>query len=217
MLNELFSMFCDFYSLDPQKIIRDEQDKTEKSRKEIKSDIMKEKNELFELFIKICSYESKINLNLEYNLYIDNPLIKNFNNSLKKGKIKNDNEEKFTRDVIYELLSTENIYDEGLVTNLNFGYISYLNLNESKAIKNALFNKIINSDQKNFNMKQRLKDDQRRSLIKLILKNKNVLYNDLQKYYDLDEIKFNKIEIYFNQFLLNVYYKYLKKIIEVKK
>jgi len=217
LLNELFSMFCEFYSLHPQKIIREEQDKTEKSKKEIKSDIMKEKNELFELFIKICSYESKINLNLEYNLYIDNPLIKNFNNSLKKGKIKNDNEEKFTRDVIYELLSTENIFDEGLVTNLNFGYISYLNLNESKAIKNALFNKIINSDQKNFNMKQRLKDDQRRSLIKLILKNKNVLYNDLQKYYDLDEIKFNKIEIYFNQFLLNVYYKYLKKIIEAKK
>ena len=210
-------MFCEYYKLDPQIIIKDRQDLIEKSKKEIKSDIMKEKNELFELLTKICYYESKINLNLEYNLYHNSSLVKNFNESLKKGKIKNINEEKFTRDVIYEILSTENIFDEGLVTNLNFGYISYLNLNESKAIKNALFNKIINSDQKNFNMKQRLKDDQRRSLIKLILKNKNVLYNDLQKYYDLDEIKFNKIEIYFNQFLLNVYYKYLKKIIEVKK
>ena len=216
LLNELFNMFCEFYKLDPEKVIKKQQEITEDSRKEIKTNIMKEKNELFELFIKLCSYESKINLNLEYNLYIDNPLIKNFNNSLKNGKIKNPNEEKYTLDVIYELLSTENIYDEGLVSNLNFGYISYLYLNESKAIKNALFNKIINYDEKNFNIKQRLKDDQRRSLIKLILKNKNVLYDELQKYYDLDEIKFNKIESYFNQFLLSVYYKYIKKILDTK-
>ena len=65
-------------------------------------------------------------------------------------------------------------------------------------------------------MKQRLKDDQRKSLIKLILKNKNVLYSDLQKFYDFDEIKFDKLESCFNQFLLKVYYKYFKKIITDK-
>lgn len=65
-------------------------------------------------------------------------------------------------------------------------------------------------------MKPRLKDDQRKSMIKLLLKNKNMLYNDLQKFYDLDEIKFNKLENCFNQFLLSVYYKYLKKIIGSK-
>ena len=66
-------------------------------------------------------------------------------------------------------------------------------------------------------MKQKLKDDQRKSMIKLLIKNKNLLYNDLQKYYDLDDIKYNKLESCFNQFLVNVYYKYLKKIIEIKK
>ena len=152
---------------------------------------------------------------MEYNLYSDSILIKNFNDSLKKGKIKNYNEEKFTRDVLYELLSTENVFDDGLVTNLNFGYISYLNLDEYKSVKNALFNKNINFQ--NFNMKQKLRDDQRKSMVKLLLKNKNLLYNELQKYYDLEEIKYNRLETCFNQFLANVYYKYLKKIIEFKK
>ena len=216
MLNELFTMFCNYYKLDPQKVIQSQQNIKEKSKKEIKSDIMKEKNELFELLVKLCFYESKINLNIEYNLYSNSPLIIKFNNSLKKGKIKSINEEKFTRDVIYELLSTENIYDDGIVLNLNFAYISYLNIDEYKSIKNALFNRI-DPDRPNVNMKQRLKDDQRKSMMKLLMKNKNVLYNDLQKFYDLDGIKYNKLENCFNQFLLSVYYKYLKKIVESKK
>ena len=216
LLNELFSMFCEYYKLDSQDIIKKRQEITEKSKKEIKTDIMTEKNELFELLVKLCSYESKMNLNLEYNIYSNSPLIKNFNESLKKGKIKNKNEEKSTRDVIYELLSTENVFDEGLVTNLNFGYISYLNTDEYKSVKNALFNKNYNSEKQLFNMKQKLKDDQRKSMVKLLLKNKNVLYNEIQKYYDLDEIKYNKLESCFNQFLVNVYYKYLKKIVEIK-
>ena len=134
--------------------------------------------------VKLSSYESKINLNLEYNLYSNSSLIKYFNDSLKKGKIKNKNEEKSTRDVIYELLSTENVYDEGLITNFNFCYFSYLNIDEYKSCKNALFNKSYNPEKQIFNMRQKLKDDQRKSLIKLLLKNKNVLYNDLQKFYD---------------------------------
>ena len=90
-------------------------------------------------------------------------------------------------------------------------------MDEFKSIKNALFNKDIDFVKHNFNIKQKYKDDQRKNLIKLLLKNKNVLYNELQKYHDLNEIKYNKLESYFNQFLLNVYYKYLKKIIEIKK
>ena len=215
MLNELFYMFCNYYDLVPENIIQSKQNIKEKSKREIKSDIMKEKNELFELLVKLCYYESKINLNFEYNLYSNSPLILKFNNSLKKGKIKNTDEEKFTREVIYELLSTENIYDDGIILNLNFAYVSYLNMDEYNSIKNALFNRI-DPDRPNTNMKQRLKDDQRKSMIKLLLKNKNVLYNDLQKFYDLDEIKFNKLENCFNQFLLSVYYKYLKKIIGSK-
>ena len=161
----------------------------------------------------MCSYESRLNFSIEYDLYFESPLVKNFNCSLKKGKITNKKEEKFTKDVIYELLSTENVFDDGLIMNFNFGYISYLNVNEFKSIKNALFNKEENAINEIFNMEQRLKDDQRKSLIKLIFKNKNVLYVDLQKFYDFDEIKFDKLESCFNQFLLKVYYKYFKKII----
>ena len=217
LLNELYYMFCEYYKLDPQNVIKKEQEIRELSRKEIKTYVMKEKNELFELLVKLSSYESKINLNLEYNLYSNSSLIKYFNDSLKKGKIKNKNEEKSTRDVIYELLSTENVYDEGLITNFNFCYFSYLNIDEYKSCKNALFNKSYNPEKQIFNMRQKLKDDQRKSLIKLLLKNKNVLYNDLQKFYDLDDIKYNRIESCFNKFLLDVYYKYLKKIFESKK
>ena len=217
LMNELFHIFCEVYRLDAQNLIEKRQRLTEKTKREIKQDIMNEKNELFQLFVKLCSYESKINLNININLYADSPLIQYFNNSLIKGRINNSNEENFTRNVIYEMLSTENINDEGLITNLNFGYLSYLNMDEFKSIKNALFNKDIDSIRQNFNMRQKLKDDQRKSFMKLLLKNKNVLYNDLQKFHDLDEIKYSKLESYFNQFLLNVYYKYLKKIIEIKK
>ena len=217
LLNDLFYMFCEYYKLDPEEEIKRQQLKTEKSRKEIREDIMSNKNELFELFVKLCLYESKINFSANVDFYSDSPLIKDYNNSLKKGKIRNKNEEKFTREVIYELISTENALDDGLVTNLNFAYISYLNMDEYKSIKNALFNNEVDFTRENFNMKQKFKDDQRKSFIKLLLKNKNVLYNDIQKYYDLDEIKINKLESCFNQFLLKVYYKYLKKIIEVEK
>jgi len=213
LLNELFFIFCDYYKLDAEKVIKEEQNKTEQSRKDIKANIMRKKNELFDLFVNLCSYESRLNFSIEYDLYFESPLVKNFNCSLKKGKITNKKEEKFTKDVIYELLSTENVFDDGLIMNFNFGYISYLNVNEFKSIKNALFNKKENEINENFNMEQRLKDDQRKSLIKLIFKNKNVLYVDLQKFYDFDEIKFDKLESCFNQFLLKVYYKYFKKII----
>ena len=60
--------------------------------------------------------------------------------------------------------------------NFNFGYISYLNIDEFKSIKNALSNKKENVFNENFNMKQRLKDDQRKSLIKLILKKGKFLF-----------------------------------------
>ena len=213
LLNELFFIFCDYYKLDAEEIIKEEQNKTEKSRKEIKANIMRKKNELFDLFVKLCSYESRMNFSMKYDLYSESPLVKNFNCSIKKGKINNKIEEKFTKDVIYELLSTENVFDDGLIMNFNFGYISYLNIDEFKSIKNALFNKKENAFNENFNMKQRLKDDQRKSFIKLILKNKNVLYSDLQKFYDFDEIKYDKLESCFNQFLLKVYYKYFKLII----
>jgi len=217
LLNEIFNMFCKYYRLDSQKVIKYHQNKTEKSKKKIKEDIMNDRNELFELFLKLSSYESRINFSMVIDFYSNTPFIKEINKLSKKGKIINKNEEKFTKDVIYELLSTENVYDTGLVTNFNFGYISYLNLDEFKSIKNALFNRKEDSLTENFNLKDRLKSDQRKNFIKLLLKNKNVLYSDLQKYYDLDDIKFDKFESCFNQFLLKIYYKYLKKIIEVKK
>ena len=217
LLNEIFNMFCKYYRLDYEKVIKYHQSKTEKSKKKIKEDIMNNRNELFALFVKLSSYESRINFSMEIDFYSDSPFIKEFNKLCKKGKIINKNEEKSTRDVIYELLSTENVYDTGLVTNFNFGYISYLNLDEFKSIKNALFNRKEDYLSENFDLKQRLKSDQRKNFIKLLLKNKNVLYSDLQKYYDLDEIKYDKFESCFNQFLLKIYYKYLKKIIEVKK
>ena len=217
LLNEIFTMFCKYYRLDSQKVINYHQKKTEKSKKKIKEDIMTDRNELFELFVKLSSYESRINFSMVIDFYSDSPFIKEFNKLSKKNKIINKNEEKSTKDVIYELLSTENVYDTGLVINFNFGYISYLNLDEFKSIKNALFNRKEDYLSENFNLKERLKSDQRKNLIKLLLKNKNVLYSDLQKYYDLDEIKYDKFESCFNQFLLKIYYKYLKKIIEVKK
>ena len=217
LLNEIFNMFCQYYRLDNQKLIKYHQSKTEKSKKKIKEDIMNDQNELFELFVKLSSYESRINFSMIIDFYSNSPIIKEINQLSKKGKIINKNEEKSTKDVIYELLSTENVYDTGLVTNFNFGYISYLNLDEFKSVKNALFNRKEDSLSENFNLKERLKSDQRKNFIKLLLKNKNVLYSDLQKYYDLDEIKYDKIESCFNQFLLKIYYKYLKKIIEVKK
>ena len=134
--------------------------------------------------------------------------------------------------MIYELLSTENIEDYGLVTNINFKYITNINLKtkNNNSIKKAIFRynddenkeKDENSPKNNKYMikgeniintsKVIFKDDNNDT--KIMYKEKNNLLNELENNFKNDDyLKKDKLESSFDFFLLNVYYKYLKKLI----
>jgi len=133
---------------------------------------------------------------------------------------------RLTKNILYELLSTENISDYGLISNLNFKYISNIKAEiKENSIQNAMFINVINKMKgKNDDMNESelnvndvfffLKDGDEKKNIKLILKKKNELMEYLKYKFESDDyINYNRIESSFNFFLVNSYYKYLKQII----
>ena len=118
---------------------------------------------------------------------------------------------KLTKNILYELLSTENVSDYGLVMNLNFKYISDINAeNKENSIQNAFF-KNVNNKMRDKNEDNEVDDENKK--IKLILKKNNELMELFKSKFEGDDyLNSNKIESSFNFFLINSYYKYLKQI-----
>ena len=167
----------------------------------------------------------RLNIGLDYKMYKYSKIIKKYEQYVNQVGDLNKNQTKLTKNILYELLSTENISDYGLVMNLNFKYISNINAEKKdNSIQNALFINIINKLKgkkevnefaNDINMSDILfiKDGDERQNVKLIIKKKNELMELFKNRFESDDyLNFNKIESSFNFFLINSYYKYLKQI-----
>ena len=183
---------------------------------------MYEENELF-TFLKIISFyipRFKLNVSMDYNFYINSKLNKNFLKLITKGQHQSNQLILLTQSVIFELLSTENIENYGLITNFNFKYITNINVNikkENNSIKNSMFSfieKETNENEFSYNNNEMLIEGQNnKDNIKIIWKEKNKIFEEFENNFENDDyLKKDKINSAFNSYLINAYYKYIKKI-----
>ena len=182
----------------------------------MKLDIMKDKNELFKLLSCFTLYAPsfKLNLNFDYNMYEYSLIIKKYNNYV--GQLENIDKKqiRLTKNLLIELISTECFGDYGLITNFNFGYISNIKVDLRRySIKYAIYENIKNGKkQKSKKLKGEkvIKDEQTK---KLVLKGKNILLDNFGYNFEEDDyLNFSKLNIAFNFFLINSYYKYSRQI-----
>ena len=227
LLDYLFTIFCKHYKISLRDIEKYYQNKNHETKNELKIKMMKEKNELFELLALFSYYAPifRLNLSLDYKMYKYLKIIKNYNTSINQMENVNKEQKRLTQNILYELLSTENIKDYGLITNFYFKYISNLNAHlKENSIQNCMFRNIINKNDKkdkvmfiNENNNENFNDGKEGKKIKLILKKNNELIEIFKIKFEADDyLDLYKIENSFNFFLVNSYYKYLKLIEELE-
>jgi hypothetical protein len=222
LLNELLILYCKYYNISKEDLLKKYYNsKHSNIKKEIYHE--EEENELFK-FLRIMGFyipKFKLNVSMDYNFYLNSRLNKNYIKSITKGH--HLNAKQLTQSVIFELLSTECTEDNsGLITNINFKYITNINIDykaDNNAIKNSMFsfadNEMKNFKQKIFESKDILIEDENiKDNIKIIWKEKNKVLEDLENNFENDDyLKKEKLREVFDSFLVNTYYKYLKKII----
>ena len=164
----------------------------------------------------------KLNISIDYDFYKDSKLIQNFLKCVSKKSNTNEDKEQilYTKSILKELLSTELVCDYGLITNLNFNYMTNINLYSKKDKKNyiqdSIFKKIEemkkNNKKKNI-FDKNIIDDFDGENIKIIFKNKNLVMKKLEEKSEQDDyLNLSKLESHFNSALINSFYKYAKKI-----
>ena len=117
---------------------------------------------------------------MDYNFYINSKLNKNFLKSIGKNKMNYKQQIMLTQSVIYELLSTEITFECGLITNLNFNYITNTDSNSRKdnCIRYSLFNfaeKELNNEDKYYLINE---DYHNKKDVKIIWKEKNKMLEE---------------------------------------
>ena len=224
LLNDLYKIYCDYNKISESNFI-EEIEKKQKTKNLSKISKLSESNELFKLFVKLALYipQFKIDINMDYDFYKDSKLIKNFNRNFSKKT--NTHEEKeqilYTKSILQELLSTELVSDYGFITNLNFNYITNINLNNPNGNKNyiqsAIFKKVEEMNKKRMNeelIDKSVKEDFNVENIKIVFKNKNLIMKKLEEKFEQDDyLNLSKLESAFNTTLINSFYNYTKKII----
>jgi hypothetical protein len=230
IFNDLYKIFSDYYKftiLDFNKklfiLSFKDNDKDYNKSNQI--------NELFELLKRISIYipKFKIEVSMDYNFYINSKFIKNYLKSITKNEKENEQQIMLTKSLIYELLSTEDIKDCGIITNFIFKYITDINVNykiDKNSIKISFFNggskddesddekQILNIDNSDVNEEKNLIEEKIKRKVKIICKGKNALLNEFEKSFENDDyLKKEKLKSYFNSYLINVYYKYINKIV----
>ena len=228
LLDDLFSMFCKHYKLSMKNIEQYFLKQKHETKNQMKLKMMMEKNELFKLLamFSVLAPIFRLNLSLDYKMYNYTKIMKKYDKYISQILNINKEQTRLTQNILYELLSTENISDYGLVSNLNFKYISNIKAEfKENCIQNSIFKNVINKmKDKNEDLNENdmnindvfllLKDGDEKQNIKLILKEKNELMELFRNKFEVDDyINFNKIENSFNFFLINSYYKYLKQIV----
>jgi hypothetical protein len=216
LLNDLFSIFSEAYNINRNDIEKFYSQRTHKSKNEMKVEMMKEKNELFELLSTFSLHATyfQLNLNFDYNMYEYEEIIKKYNHYV--GQLENIDKERtrLTQNILYELISTECIADYGLITNFNFKYVSNIKADLKKnSIKYTMFENIKNRQNKNKENINEEFDNDDIPVKKLVLKRKNVLIEIFKNRFESDDfLNYNKLDSAFNFFLINSYYKYSRQI-----
>jgi len=221
LIEELFFIYCKYYRVTRNQIEKYYSRPSHESKYQLRMKMMMEKNELFKLLCMFCVYAPyfRLNLSFEYNTYKYSKLIKKFDKNILQISNVDKEQIKLTRNILYELISTENIPDYGLIMNLNFKYISNINSdNKKNCIQKALFNNIyslMKSENNIYNNDMDIntnKNDEKQN-VKLVLKSKNEFIDLFKNNFESDDyLNLNKLESSFNFFLINSYYKYLKQI-----
>jgi hypothetical protein len=221
LITEIFKMFCKYYKINSFQLNRiinnnlNDENKMNENRQ-----IFDCENELF-YFLRIISLyipKFKLNVSMDYNFYINSKLYKNYLKSIIKNRIDNKQQIMLTQSVIYELLSTENTFECGLITNLNFNYITNIDLNSRKdnCIRYSLFNfaeKELNNEDKYYLIDE---DNNNKKDIKIIWKEKSKMLEEFENSFENDDyLKKDRLIYHFDSFIVNIYYKYLKKIISI--
>ena len=213
LMNELFSIFSEAYNINRKDIEKFYSQQSHKSKNEKKIEMMKEKNELFELLSTFSLHATyfQLNLNFDYNMYEYEEIIKKYNHYV--GQLENIDKERtrLTQNILYELISTECIADYGLITNFNFKYITNIKTDSKKnSIQYTMFENIKIKQRKKSEISNNEDEIQEK---KLILKRKNVLIDIFKNKFESDDfLNYNKLDSAFNFFLINSYYKYSRQI-----
>jgi len=223
LINDLYTIYCKFYKLSENNFLEEsEHTDIEKHIKKINK--LNNDNELFKLFAKLSSYipKFKLEINIDYDFYNDSKIIKNFEKIFSKKSNNNQDKEQiiYTKSILKELLSTELISEYGIITNINFNYITNIRnmeIDNKNYIQLAILNKIekmvterkiVDISKKN-NIQNLIVNN-----IKIVFKNKNLIMKRLEEKFEQDDyLNIGKLESAFNTTLINSFYNYTKKIL----
>ena len=225
LIDDLFIIYCKYYKSSEESLLKSYFKKNMSNKSKIKYEIMQNSNELFNLFCLMSIYTPKfiLNINIDFNLYNDSKFLNNFLKLIREESSSKNKEQIIpTKSIIYEFLSTEMVTDYGFITNLNFNYLTIINLQSKEkmnSIQNGIFRvirkKVIKlndfGDELIFN---RLNHENE---IKFVYKDKSIIMKKIEEKFEQDDyLQFNKIESAFNSFLINTCFNYLKRI-EIEK
>ena len=220
LLDELSEIYRNYYKMTKEKLIKIYHES--KAAKDEKVEIIE--NELFKILriISFYVFKFKLNASMDYNFYLNTKLNLNFLKSIPKGEKSKGKQIQLTQSVIYELLSTEKIENCGLITNFNFRYITNINCNkDNNSIKKSMFNFIDlisnnNAENYSYNKETLIEGENKNDNIQIIWKEKDRIMEEFENNFENDDyLKKCKINLAFNTFLTNAYYKYIKKILYV--
>ena len=224
LINDLYLIYCNFYKLKEKNNEKNFNENKKENKTEKKINALTDNNELFKLFCLITLYvpRFKLDINMDFNIYKDSKLMNNYLKSISK-KSSNINKEQilYTKSILYELLSTEFINDYGLITNLNFNYLTNINLdnkNKKNPIQNSIFQQVDEIEKKdNYYPEKIYTDDEDNPTIKLVWKYKNLIMKNIEEKFEQDDyLQLNKLQSFFNTSLIDIFYNYSKKIITSK-
>ena len=224
LLDALFSIFCKYYKISRKDIDNYYSKQKHETKIQMNLKMMMQKNELFKLLSMFSIYAPsfKLNVSLDYKMYKYSEIIKKYDSYVSQVLNIDKEQTRLTQNILYELLSTENISDYGLIINFNFNYITNIKAEyKENSIQNAMFINIINQikgrdeDEISINdMFTILKDGDEQDNVKLIQKQDNELIELFKDKFESDDyINIYKLENSFDFFLVNTYYKYLKQIV----
>ena len=224
LINDLYKIYSKFYRVSEDKFM-EEVEQQQKNKNLVKINILNKSDELFKLFVKLSMYipHFKLDISIDYDFYKDSKLIENFLKCVSKKAITNEDKDQilYTKSILKELLSTELVSDYGFITNLNFNYMTNININAKKEKKNyiqdAIFKKVEEMAKNNMNENiydKNILDDVDVENIKIVFKNKNLIMKKLEEKFEQDDyLNLSKLESHFNCTLINSFYNYTKKII----
>ena len=218
LINDLYQKYIKFYKL-KDKNEKGISERRQESKNSEKINKLRQSNEVFKLFIEFTLHISKFkfNINIDYDLYKNSKLMKNFLKEFYNKSLTNEDKEQifYTKSIIKELLSTELVDDYGLITNLNFNYITNINLNENKQNKNYIQSAIFKRVEEM--MKNKMDENLNINDIKIVFKNKNIIMKIIEEKFEQDDyLNLKKLESAFNDILINSFYNYIKRILANK-